>query len=401
MAALRHRDFALFLVGRGPAGGLVNMGMVAVAYQIYDFTGDAMNLAYIGLAMFGPAIVFALFTGYVADTVDRRLIALVTMTIQIVAALLFYVVAAMGMPVVWPMYVIIVLLGSGRSFFNAAMNSYVPSLVPREDFANAMAWHQAAVKTAQVTGPALGGVLYLLGPEVVYLTMAGIMSVCLALLFMIRTRMPIRPRKAPDLETLLAGLHYILEKRIILGAITLDLFVVLMGGVTALIPIFARDILDVGPSGAGFMRSTFAIGGISAAIAMTHVTLTRHAGLVLFACVTIFGLCTIAFALSPYFFLTLVALAVMGAADVVSVCIRLTLLQILTPDDMVGRVIAVNSIFTGTSNEIGEFRAGVFAAWLGGVGAALVGGVGAILVAGVIWRIFPELARIQRLDRPV
>jgi MFS family permease len=401
VASLRHRDFSLFLIGRNINNGSNHMMLVAIGYQLYELTGDPMNLAYIGLTMFGPSIAFSLLTGYVADMFDRRTVLVLVFCLTMTAGALFFFLTRAGIETVWPIYGSLLLLGTARAFASAASQSYVTNLVPESILPNALAWFQTASKTAQVVGPALGGVLYdVIGPEGVYGAATILIACSIVMTLMIRKRMPRGGRKPTDLKTLLAGLIYIWEKPIILGSIMLDLFVVLMGGVTVLFPIFAKDILDVGPSGAGLLRSAMAAGGIMAALALTNIAIERNIGVILFASVTIYGIATAVFALSENFLLSLVAMAVVGASDMVSVYIRLGLLQFATPDDMRGRVIAVNSVFTGTSNEIGDFRAGMAAAWLGAVGAALMGGIGAVVIAAAFWKAFPVLRKAQRMDGP-
>ena len=399
--ALRHRDFALFLIARNVANGSSTMMQVAIAYQLYELTGDPMSLAYLGLALFVPSIAFSLVTGYVADVFDRRTVLTSVFCVSLIAAALFYLYTRAGTDSVWPIYAILLLLGTSRAFASAVSQSYVTNLVPEAFLPNALAWFQTASKTASIVGPALGGVIYdLIGPAGVYGTASGLIAAAIVMTLGIRTRTPRGDRKPVTIETLLAGLVYIWEKKIILGSITLDLFIVLMGGVTVLLPIFAKDILDVGPSGAGLLRSAMAVGGIVAALSLTHIPMRRNIGLILFASVTAYGLSTALFALSEIFLLSLFAMALIGASDMVSVYIRLGLLQFATPDDMRGRVIAVNSVFTGTSNEIGDFRAGLAAAFMGAVGAALMGGVGAVVIAVFFWHKFPELRRVQRMDGP-
>ncbi len=399
MAAFRHRDFTLFILGRVLSAVPQQMVMVAIAYQVYDLTGDAMNLAYIGLASFAPAFGFALFTGYVADLFDRRLVVAVCYAVMMVSAALFWLWSTSGAQEVWPVFLTLVVMGTGRAFFQPASNALVPNLVPPEMFPNAVAWNTSANKTAQVAGPALGGVLYLLGADVVYALAACLLAVSIVVTLLIRTRTERGGREPTSLKTLLAGVAYVFEKKIILGAITLDLFVVILGGVTALLPIFAKDILEVGPTGAGLLRSAMAAGAVVSALALTQIAMTRAVGRILYLTVFIFGAAIVVFGLSQWFWLSMVAMATLGASDMVSVYIRMTLLQVATPDDMRGRVGAVNSVFTGASNEIGEFRAGTMAVLMGAVPAVLFGGIGSIVVAAVCWKAFPDLVRVERMDR--
>ena len=398
-SSLRQRDFRLLIIGKTFGWMALHMMMVAIAYQVYDRTGDVMNLAYIGLATFAPAIGFALITGYVADRFDRRLVMVVTYGIIFVGAVLLYLYTASGMEAVWPVFAILALEGTGRAFHQPAVNSLVPNLVPAESFPNAVAWHSTINKITQMVGPALGGILYLAGPEIVYVTAAAGLLIALIMTAFIRTRTEIGQREPTTFATLLAGLRYVYNKKIIFGAITLDMMVVLLGGVTALFPVFAKDILDAGSAGAGFLRSAMAGGALVSGIMLTQITLERWVGKIMFGTVVVFGICTIAFGLSDILWVSLLAMAILGATDMVSVNIRSTLMQIATPNEMRGRVSAVSSVFTGASNEIGEFRAGAMAAAMGAVPAVLVGGVGSLLVAAVCWRAFPQLAKVERFDQ--
>lgn len=396
---LRERDFCLLIVGKCFGWMALHMMMVAIAYQVYDRTGDVMNLAYIGLATFAPAIGFALVTGYVADLFDRRVVLVVTYGIIFIGAVLLYVYTASGMEAVWPVFAILALEGTGRAFHQPAVNSLVPNLVPAESFPKAVAWHSTVNKITQMVGPALGGILYLAGPEIVYVTAAAGLLVGMVMTGFIRTRTERGQRQPTTFSTLLAGLRYVYNKKIIFGAITLDMLVVLLGGVTALFPVFAKDILDAGSAGAGFLRSAMAGGALISGIMLTQIALECAVGKIMFGTVVVFGICTVIFGLSDILWVSLLAMAVLGATDMVSVNIRQTLMQIATPDDMRGRVSAVSSVFTGASNEIGEFRAGAMAAAIGAVPAVLVGGVGSMIVAAVCWKAFPDLVRVERFDR--
>lgn len=397
--ALRSRDFKLYFFGKGFASIALHMVAVAVGYQVYDRTGDPMDLAYIGLATFAPAFGFALFTGYVADLFDRRLVLSYCYGVMMLAAVLLLTFTLMGGASVWPVFLIMSVMGTGRAFYQPSSSALVPNLVTPEEFPNAVAWNTGANKISQVVGPALGGGLYLLGPEVVYATSAVVFIGGIVATALIRTRTHRTGKQPTSLATLFAGLVYVYRKKIIFGAITLDLFVVILGGVTALLPIFAKDILQVGPSGAGLLRSAMAFGAVLSGVLLTQVAMTRGVGRILFAMVFIYGFATLLFGFSHWFWLSMVAMAIIGSADMISVYIRSTLLQIATPDDMRGRVSAVNGIFTGASNEIGEFRAGTMAAFIGAVPAVLFGGIGSIIVAAVCWKLFPVLVRVERMDR--
>lgn len=398
-SSLRSPDFVLLIVGKTFGWMALHMMMVAIAYQVYDRTGDVMNLAYIGLATFAPAIGFALVTGYVADLFDRRMVLVITYSVIFIGAVLLYLYTVSGIEPVWPVFAILVLEGTGRAFHQPAVNSLVPNLVPAESFPNAVAWHSTINKITQMAGPALGGLLYLAGPEIVYATAAAGLLIAILMTALIRIRTERGKRQPTTFSTLLAGLRYVYNKKIIFGAITLDMLVVLLGGVTALFPVFAKDILDAGSAGAGFLRSAMAGGALISGIMLTQIALERNVGRIMFGTVVVFGICTIVFGLSDILWVSLLAMAVLGATDMVSVNIRHTLMQIATPDDMRGRVSAVSSVFTGASNEMGEFRAGAMAAAIGAVPAVLVGGIGSMIVAAVCWRAFPALARVQRFDQ--
>lgn len=398
LASFRSRDFTLLIVGKTVGWVALHMTIFAIQFQVYDRTGDVANLAYIGLASFAPAIGFALITGYVADLFDRRLVIAVCYAVVFIATALFLWYTLSGIDVVWPVFAILLFEGTGRAFHQPAISSFIPNLVPPETFPNAVAWHSTVNKVCQVAGPAIGGLLYFAGPEVVYATACVMLVIATATTLMIRTRTTRGERQPTTLSALFAGLRYVYAKKIIFGAITLDLFVVLLGGVTALFPVFAKDILDVGASGAGFLRSAMAAGALLSGLALTQIDLNRSVGRTMFATVLIFGAATVVFGFSEMFWLSLLSMAILGAADMISVNIRVTLLQIATPDEMRGRVSAVSSVFTGASNELGEFRAGMMAAAIGSVPAVLFGGIGSIVVAAVCWRAFPQLARVNRFD---
>ena len=401
LAAFRSRDFRLLIVGKIFGWIALQMMLVAIAYQVYDRTGDVANLAYIGLASFAPAMGFALVTGYVADLFDRKLVISLCYLTVLVGAGLFYWYTVSGTEAVWPVFLILLFVGTGRAFHQPAISSLLPNLVPRETFPNAVAWHSTVNKITQVTGPALGGLLYIAGPEIVYLTACAALVFATLVTLCIATKTDRGPRQPTTLSALLAGVRYVYQKKIIFGAITLDMLAVLLGGVTALFPVFAKDILETGPSGAGFLRSAMAVGALVSGLALTQIELRRPVGRILFATVLIYGVATLAFGFSEIYWLSLAAMAVLGAADMISVNIRVTLLQIATPDEMRGRVSAVSAVFTGASNEIGEFRAGMMAAVIGAVPAVIFGGIGSIVVAAVCWRAFPQLAKVERFDQPL
>ncbi|MBT5457731.1 MAG: MFS transporter [Rhodospirillaceae bacterium] len=400
LAAMRYRDFQLLFFGKVFGWVAVHMVMVSIALQVWEETKDPWNLAFIGLSTFAPAMGFALITGYVADLFDRRRVVAVCYAILLLSSVLFLLLTLRGFTEVWPVFVILAIMGTGRAFYQPASNSLVPNLVPEAIFPNAIAWHTSSNKITQTVGPAIGGLVYeLWGPETVYLVSSIGLTIGVITILFIRTKTTREGRQPTTLRVLLAGLVYVYQKKIIFGALILDLFAVLLGGVTILLPVFAIEILEVGPAGAGFLRSAMAAGSLATGLALTLITMDRAVGKILYITVIIYGAATVVFGLSEIYWLSLVAMAVLGAADMVSVYIRVTLIQIATPDDMRGRVSAVNSVFTGASNELGESRAGAMTALIGAVPAVVVGGIGAIVVTLACWKLFPDLTKVERMDR--
>jgi MFS family permease len=379
----------------------MQMQAVAIGWYLYDLTGDAMVLAWAGLAVFLPIALFTLPGGDVADRFDRRHILGVTHLVQALCAGLLVFLAATRTAQPWPFYAALALSGSARAFSGPALPSFVPFLVPREHFSTAVAWNSSTNQAATVLGPVVGGLIYLLGPEVTF-ACCLVLSLCVAIAMLsIRTRGGVGGARAGTaVSRALDGLRYLRRQRIVLGAISLDLFAVLLGSITALLPIYARDILQVGPDGLGMMRSSVAVGAVTMGLVLAHLPAQRqpHAGRALFAGVALFGMAVLAFGVSTLFIFSLCALAVMGASDMVSVFVRSTVVQLGTPDEMRGRVSAVHALFVSGANELGEFRGGAVAAWLGAVPAVLAGGVGTLVVVA-LWRwLFPELRRVARLS---
>lgn len=395
--AFQHRDFSLYLLSRLISATAVQMQAVAVGWLVYDITRDPFALGLTGLVAFLPAAGLALVTGHVADRFDRRRILIVCYVLASLSAAGLLALAVSGTASVLPIYGLVLLFGISRAFANPAGQALVPNLVPREHFENAVAWSSSAWQSASIVGPALGGILYIFGPVVVFATVAGCFAVTLALLTAMRHRSDARAPSRTDWTTLLAGIRFVRAKPVIFGAISLDLFAVLLGGATALLPIYARDILMVGPWGLGLLRSMPAAGAVATALLLAWRPLRRRAGRRMFWSVVLFGLATIGFGLSESLPLSLACLFVLGAADMVSVFVRQTLVQIETPDDMRGRVSAVNAVFIGASNELGEFESGTLAALIGTVPAAVAGGLGTLLVAALWARWFPELRDRDRL----
>lgn len=395
--AFRHRDFTLYCLARLLSATAVQMQTVAIGWLVYDRTSSPLALGLVGLAAFLPAIGFALLTGHVADRFDRRLVLLGCYAPTIAASCGLFLWLAGGGQAIWPVFVLTIVFGTTRAFANPAGQALVPNLVPLEQLGNAVAWNSSAWQTATIAGPALGGLLYAFGGTVVFAVAAVLFAITFILIACIRHRKAKGVVEKASWETLVAGIRFIRQKQAILGAISLDLFAVLLGGATALLPIYARDILVVGPEGLGLLRSMPAIGAASTALFLAWRPLQRRTGRRMFQAVAIFGLATVGFGLSRDLVLSLLLLFGMGAADMVSVFIRQTLVQIDTPDAMRGRVSAVNSVFIGASNELGEFESGTLAWVIGTVPAVVVGGLGTLLVAALWARWFPELRNRDRL----
>ncbi len=392
-----YPSFLRFWAGR-LAGTMGNqMVMLAVAWQMYDLTSSAWSLGLVGLFQFVPALALALVSGHVADRHDRRHIVSMALLLQLVVSLVLLVSTHEH----WISRDLILglslLLGVARSFQMTAQQALTPLLVPASILARAMAFSSSGMQAAIIGGPALGGLLYKFGASVVYAVCGALFVVAASLVWSARYDHKPAPRAPVTLDTLLAGVRFIRAKPVVLGAISLDLFAVLLGGATALLPIFARDLLHVGPEGLGLLRAAPAVGALLMSLALARWTIKTRAGAILFTCVAIFGLTTIVFGVSHWFWLSMAMLFVNGAVDMVSVVVRQTLVQLDTPDEMRGRVSAVNAIFIGASNQLGEFESGATAALFGPVGAVVLGGVGTLVVVGLWMRWFPQLRHRRSL----
>ncbi len=395
-AVFRSRDFSLYLAGRFLSALAVQVQNVAVGWLVYDLTRDPFALGLVGLASFLPAVALALITGHTADRYDRRQILLLCYIVTLATTVGLLVIAATGSSQVRVIYGLLLIFGIGRAFANPAGQALVPNLVAPEQLGNAIAWNSTVWQTATIAGPALGGLLYYVSATAAF----GFAALCFLACCVLFGMMKSRPQAAPSdvtWETLLAGIRFIRSRPVIFGAISLDLFAVLLGGATALLPIFARDILDVGPGGLGLLRSMPAVGALLVALWLAQHPLQSRSGLRMFQGVAVFGLATIGFGLSTSLVLSCVCLFVLGAADMISVFVRSTLVQFDTPDAMRGRVAAVNSVFIGASNELGEFESGAVAAMIGTVPAVVVGGVGTLVVCALWVRWFPALRYRDRL----
>lgn len=394
---LRHKPFRLFWLARVASTIAIQMQAVAVGWQIYALTGSALYLGLVGLAQFLPMFLLTLAVGHVADRYDRRRIAAICQIIEGIALAWLAVASFGGWLDKEGILAAVFLVGAARAFEGPSMLALVPGLVPQEQIPRASAWSASANQTASIVGPALGGVLYILGPTAVYATAGLLFFAASSLMAAIRIiRIP--PRREPvSVSSLFAGITFIKGRPDILGAISLDLFAVLLGGATALLPVYARDILHTGPSGLGLLRTAPALGALAMSVFLARNPLRHRVGRIMFSSVFIFGVATIVFAVSTSFTLSICALVVLGAADVISVVIRSSLVQIETPDEMRGRVSAVNSMFIGTSNQLGEFESGVTAALFGTVPAVAIGGIGTIVVVLLWMRLFPSLLRVDSL----
>ena len=398
---LRHRSFVLFWFARIAVTAGYQMLVVAVGWQLYALTNNPFDLGLIGLIQFIPAMLLFLVVGQITDRYDRRLLLIVCQSIESVAAATLLSALISGAMSRELILCVAFILGVARAFELTLMQIMVPNLVPVALVPRATAASASANQAATIVGPALGGFLYATGPTVVYGTCLALFLGAAVLTFLIRIERSTSPREPLSLKTFFAGLSYIRDQRVILGVISLDLFAVLLGGVTALLPVFARDIYAAGPWALGLLRAAPGVGALSMALVLTRWELGRGTGKIIFAAVAAFGLSTIVFALSHSLIVALLALVVLGASDMVSVVIRMTLVQLGTPNGVRGRVTAVNGLFIGASNQLGEFRAGAMASWIGAVPAVLVGGIGTLAIV-VLWtRLFPELARLDRLEQQV
>jgi MFS family permease len=396
-ALLRNRSVMLFWFARMSSTVAYQMLSVAVGWQIYALTRSPLYLGLVGLAQFLPMFLLTLVVGHVADRYDRRLVLRLCQFIEGFGTLLLAVGSYSGLVTKEGILVVVFILGAARAFENPTLHSLLPNLVTSELLPRAVAFATSSGQTAAIMGPALGGFLYAAHPTVAYAA-AGMLFLGAGLFICLIRSGQAPPKRDPiSVRSVFAGIAFIKSKPEILGAISLDLFAVLLGGATALLPVYAREILAVGPWGLGVLRSAPAAGALMMSIYLAHYPLKRRMGRTMFVTVIIFGFATIGFGLSTSLGLSLAALAILGSADVISVVIRQSLVQTKTPDPMRGRVNAVNSMFIGTSNQLGEFESGLTAAWFGVVPAVLIGGIGTIIVALVWMRLFPELAHTDSL----
>jgi MFS family permease len=393
----RHQSFMLFWCARTFTNGAYMMQGVAVGWQIYELTNDPFDLGLVGLMQFLPLVGFSIVIGQVADLFDRRLVIAVSQLGKATAALALAVGTARNALTRDAMLAILLASGTARAFEIPTIHALLPGIVPAKLLPRAIAASASAQQTAVICGPSLGGLLYTVSPTGVYAICTLVFIAASVLISLVRVTPRNEARKPISLATVFAGFRYIRGHPILLGAISLDLFAVLLGGVTALLPIYARDILEAGPWALGVLRSAPAVGALATSLILARRAIGGHAGNIMFAAVGAFGVASLAFGLSNSVVLSFLALMVYGAADAVSVVIRQTLVQMRTPHDMLGRVLAVNSMFTGSSGALGEFRAGAVAAALGAVPSALIGGLGTIAVMLIWMWAFPQLRRVDRL----
>jgi MFS family permease len=397
-SAFRHRDFALFWVSLVTEALALQMAIVAIGWQVYSVRENPLDLGLVGLAEFLPLLLLALPAGHLADRVPRRnlLTVMVSLNVVVLGGLLAITVADTGR--VWPFFALAFVQGIGSAVGAPAGRALTPSLVPQEILVSALAQRSIAFQGSAVVGPAIGGILFAIQPELVYVVAIALSLVGLGCVLALRSGRAPAAEAVVGFDEVLAGVRLIRRTKILLGAISLDLFAVLLGGAVALLPVFAKDILEVGPTGLGFLRAAPAVGSLLAALAIVRYPIRRRAGPKLFVVVAGFGVCMVAFGLSRQMWLSMLALALGSAFDTVSVVLRSTILPLVTPDELRGRVTAVEMVFISASNELGAFESGVAAALIGAVPAVVLGGVATIGVAAVWWRLFPSLTQVDRLD---
>lgn len=399
---VRDPRLLAFFAGRTLSSFASQIQAVAIGWQIYALTGRPLALGLVGLAQFLPVVMLVFVAGHVVDRFERRTIARLCQGVEALGSAALAAGSALHLLTPGAIYALVALFGAARAFEGPALQALLPTLVEPARFPRAAALSSSLFQTASIVGPSLGGLLYGLGPERAYGTAATFFVFAAAALSAVAPR-PLPPGAIPPtrppvtLAAVFGGVSFIRSRPEILGAITLDLFAVLLGGATALLPVYARDILHAGPIGLGLLRAAPGIGAIGVALLLARRPIGGRAGAVMFASVAVFGLATIVFGLSRSLPLSVAALAVLGGADVVSVVIRSTLIQLRTPDEMRGRVAAVNLLFIGSSNQLGEFESGVLASLVGAVPAVVIGGLGTLLVTAAFMRLFPSLLRLDRI----
>jgi MFS family permease len=396
----RHRPFALYWVARVSSTVALQMLAVAVSWQMYDLTRNPLDLGLVGLVQFLPSALLVLVAGHVADRYDRRMIVRTCNLICGLAAATLAFGTASGVMTRESLLSIVFVIGACRAFEQTTLTTLLPGIVTVPMLPRATAAAASATQVAVIAGPAVGGLIYAVNPVLVY-ALCCALYICAGLLIGMVTAVRTAVSREPiSLTVLFAGFAYIRHNPIILGAITLDLFAVILGGVFALLPVFARDVFDAGPWALGLLRASPGVGALIAATALTHWQPRQHVGRIIFTAVGIYGVAILVFAMSKWLVLSMLALAVLGMSDMVSVVIRMTLIQLHTPDETRGRISAVNSLFVTASNQLGEFRAGLMAFWFGAIPAVLIGGLGALAVVIAGRKLFPQLYRIDTLEPP-
>jgi MFS family permease len=398
--AFTYPDFTRYQLARFVIVAALEMQAVAVGWQVYEITKRPLDLGLVGLAQFLPGIVLFLLSGHAADRLDRKKLLLVCYAGFALCSALLLVIAWRATASALPIYVVLLALGVVRAFNGPVSRAFLPQLVSEEHFPNAVTWNATTWQAATILGPSLGGFLYALahGPSMVYAAAAASAAVAFFMTVRMRPQARARPREEINLKTVFAGFSYIWRQKIILGSISLDMFAVLLGGAVALLPVYAREILHTGPWGLGVLRSAPGLGAAAMAVYLAHKPLRRRVGKTMLWCVAGFGIFTIVFGISRSLVVSLGALFLAGAFDMVSVIIRGTLVQLATPDEMRGRVNAVDMIFIGTSNELGQFESGLTASWFGTVPAVVLGGIGTLGVIALWAWIFPDLRNADQLS---
>jgi MFS family permease len=398
-AVLRNRNVALYLIGRLFASLGQQMLTVAVGWELYERTHSALALGLVGLTQILPMVLFTLPAGHVADNYDRKRVIVLMNLVVACASLSLTLISAYGAHVLW-IYFCLFAAGTARTFLWPASAAFLPKLVPRKDFSRAVTWSSGSFQLSSVVGPAAGGALIALSHHAapVYAFNTAAALICLTLISFVRRRHTVTAKEKMTARSLVVGFKFVFANPIILGTITLDLFAVLLGGATALLPVYAKDILKAGPTGLGFLQAALPSGSLLCALILAHRPPLQKAGRAMLLAVTGFGVATIAFGFSHWFWFSFLMLFVCGAVDNISVVVRHTLVQLLTPDEKRGRVSAVNSLFIGTSNELGGFESGMVAYLFGPVFSVVSGGIGTILVVLAVAAIWPEIRKYGRLD---
>ncbi|WP_421739340.1 MFS transporter [Caulobacter sp.] len=404
-ALLRERDFVLYWTARFVSTLGVQIQSVALGWQVYAIARQTMSVgesafmvSMIGLAQFLPLLALTLAAGETADRHTRKLIVAATLAIDAVSASVLLALAVSGSHALWPIFAVSVMFGASRAFLSPASSAMGPMLVPRPLLPRAIAWSSLSWQSASIAGPALGGLLLIHSPSMAFGVSFAFYLVAAAMALMIRTNTQPETQPGSRLELIKEGLAYVWNNKIVFGSISLDLFAVILGGATALLPVFAKDVLHIGPGGFGVLRAAPAVGATVVAIYLASNPIRRNAGRIMFLGVALFGAATVVFGLSKLLWLSVGALVLLGGADMLSVYVRQTLVQIVTPDAMRGRVAAVSGVFISASNELGEAESGVAAWFMGPVGAAVFGGIGALGVTGLWAWLFPDLRKADRLD---